>query len=99
MTDTTISPELRAWINEDPKRNTTMPQSHVCDGSKSDCNKAINEILKLESRWQEMKTQIKHEISEMELGIGLPQCDQNAVYALIAAYEKVQAIMDKLEEK
>ena len=50
-------------------------------------------------RWLEMKVQIKHEISEMELGIGLPQCDQNAVYAFLAAYEKVQAIMKELENK
>jgi hypothetical protein len=51
------------------------------------------------TQWEELKIQLQHEIAEMELGIGLPQCDQEAVFCFLAAYEKVQAIMEKLEEK
>jgi hypothetical protein len=35
-----------------------------CDGSKSDCNKAIKEILKLENRWEELKRYVG--ISKLE---------------------------------
>lgn len=56
-------------------------------------------IRKLADRWAELKVQIQHEIDEMELGIGLPQCDQEAVFCFLAAYEKIQCLMVALEKK
>jgi hypothetical protein len=52
-----------------------------------------------DEQWEELKVQIQHEIAEMELGIGLPQCDQEAVFCFLAAYEKIQCLMAVLEEK
>lgn len=50
-------------------------------------------------QWEELKVQIQHEIDEMEIGIGLPQCDQEAVFCFLAAYGKMQCMMAVMEEK
>ena len=68
-----------------------------CDGSKSDCNKAIKEILRLEKRWRLLKERIEQEILDL--------CDTAAdksVREICAEQEgmmRVQEIIKELEKK
>ena len=67
-----------------------------CDGSKSDCNKAIKEILRLEKRWRLLKERIEQEILDL--------CDTAAdksVREICAEQEgmmRIQEIIKELEK-
>lgn len=65
-----------------------------CDGSKSDCNKAIKEILRLEKRWKTLRSELETFINKVK---SLPISEDNKSIG-ISSFEAILGAMDELEE-
>ena len=69
--------------------------NYKCDGSRSDCNKAIKEILRLEKRWEALRNELETFINKVK---SLPISEDNKSIG-ISSFEAILGAMAELEEK
>ena len=88
---------MKVWAVDGETEIEGEMKTPQCDGSKTDCNRAIKEIIRLEGRWSTLKSRIEQEILDL--------CDTAAdrtVREICAEQEgmmRIQEIIKELGEK